>query len=479
MAILTEGQYSALSQMHEQEWETVRNGSKVKLLGKYLQQSEDLVNQVANLSQNVFRNPGELKRQLAILDLEIDAYNEELYPIFVDAGQQVIDLGFDHTRDYYVVRDGVNTPIVSSDYKHVVWHSLEQPIPEKPFALSQSIWGPSNREAIYQFVVDGAVQNVSKNILVDNLVDYLTKDGQGGAYFKALRVVDTELMRAYVTSSWQSVVEYNNSTIGDSLLIQRKLSPVHRVQDICDELEGVYDPNGSPFPGVPSHPFCTCLTKKIFRSDYNGPIKNLSGGSFYESTKFPGQKTPLLHDGYFLEVGPFTFADGLAKTPIDILKDLGVYREDTEGVQVSDGGSISRNHNRYDEMMNQISKNLKGEDQTEAVKALLQILDPADPYSETIKGLAKTIYGIDIDASIKSATASSPRPAQGQTIGDFAQQVQRESTNPVKKLLPEFEDAVNAGNKEKAQQIIDQWKSIGTLEALQYVKSHENLLKYI
>lgn len=64
---------------------------------------------------------------------------------------------------------------------------------------------------------------------------------------------------------------------------------------------------------------------------------------------------------------------------------------------------------------------------------------------------------------------------EGEDTEEYNKRVNLEASNPVKKLLPEMERAVNSNNLQMFNGIIDKWKEIGTEEAIQYAKQHEKM----
>jgi len=145
---------------------------------------------------------------------------------------------------------------------------------KESYRLSNSIWGKDKRDIIYQKIINLAKAGKNKQDIIDELVKYIKESGQGGAYYKAQRIVDTELTRAYTRASLEAVRDMNVQDIGPKMFIEQKLSPFHPYDDVCDKLEGVYDPEGV-VPEIPRHPNCICIQNKIFVFDIKDKIKKI------------------------------------------------------------------------------------------------------------------------------------------------------------------------------------------------------------
>lgn len=106
------------------------------------------------------------------------------------------------------------------------------------------------------------------------------------------------------------------------------------------------------------------------------------------------------------------------------------------------------------------------------------LLPPFHPWCICMfdPGTGKPVSGQEIGKRLNELNQSRGQKP-GESIGDYAQRVQRGSLNPVKQLLPDFEDAMNAGNFAKCWEIIKKWELIGTPEAIEYAKSHSALIE--
>ena len=131
--------------------------------------------------------------------------------------------------------------------------------PTRSWPLSQRIWGEDKRNAIYKKIISDANAGKSPSQIVDELQIKLKEANEGGQYYQAERIVDTELQRAYSEGKFQQGVEVAEAT-GEKLYYARKLSPAHRVPCICEDLVGRYPLDQADADvRVPSHPFCACL----------------------------------------------------------------------------------------------------------------------------------------------------------------------------------------------------------------------------
>jgi hypothetical protein len=406
MALLTQFQYKKLAELHNREFQNTRKDANSRILATYLNQAEDFINQVANIPKAKF-NEQTVKQTFTYLDIKIDEYNQEIYPLFQSVQKDLTTLGYDQTGDYYrASNDGTSYFSASelNDMASVVVNSIAEPIPGSSFKLSSAIWEENKKDAIYQWVLDQISYDYSYTDIVDQLAAYLTDTQQGSAYFKAYRVVDTEVIRSFVYSNYASTIDYNR-VAPNQLVIIREVSPMHRVTDICDALAGIYIPELG-FPAVPSHPFCICLVTKKFAKDIDkSKIKTVAhdGKGYVDLDDWNYKDAPFLLPSWFgitpeirgggdpfrrgfeIETDPITLRSGIDNSAnyIKLLQDLGVYEEQTLAAPVKDPttGKILRNANRFDQMMNNITQKVPREKQKEAILALQAILDPNDPYA--------------------------------------------------------------------------------------------------
>lgn len=146
--------------------------------------------------------------------------------------------------------------------------------PQKQYNLSNNIWGEDKRDEIYGKVLNDVKASKPPLTIKNELEAYLKESGQGNAFYKSERIVDTELMRSYVRSDLEAIREFNQNNPVKMYVVQR-VSAAHRHKDECDDLEGVYDP-GKGVPEIPRHPFCTCIQDRIFEFDLKTKPRDVS-----------------------------------------------------------------------------------------------------------------------------------------------------------------------------------------------------------
>lgn len=406
-SLLTNFQYNQLQKLHNQEFQDLRKSSEARVLASYLNQAEDFLNEISSIPRSKF-NKQELEQTFTYLDVRIDEYNQEIFPLFQKVQYDMADLAYTQTGDYHIAHGEVVNIDGINDLKSRAVNAIQEPIPGSSFKLSSAIWEEDKKDAIYQWVFDQIGAGQDYGDIVDQLAGYLTDNQQGSAYFKAYRVVDTEVIRSYVYSDYASVIDYNRYA-GNKLVMVRKLSPMHKIPDICDSLEGIYVPEVG-FPAVPSHPFCMCIVSKKFLKDVDPndirtDLKHLDGyvdGFDYKDAPmlFPNSFniTPGMRGGgnplnrsWEIDSGTMVLSNGQVDF-VQKLKDLGVYEADTLDAPVKDAsGKVIRNANRFDQMMNNITQKLPREQQKDALIALQAILDPNDPYAmNAVKGAIDT-----------------------------------------------------------------------------------------
>lgn len=259
MAILSNSQYKQIGLDNQVEFRTLSREEKIVDMGVYLSQSDRLLALMDGVPDSVYEDEDEVKALFGRVDLRVDEFNNEITPVIQGSQSNIVDLSFSQIITFGLLADAI-VRIPDSD-KLVVMESLREPIGSTArtqlssgFELSSSIWGEENRLSLYKSVLDDVQTGVKKNDIIRNLEDYLTRSGQGGQYYKAERVVDTELQRAYTRGTIESTRSFNDESELE-LVYVRRLSPAHKVPDICDDLEGVYRA-GEPIPEVPSHPWC-------------------------------------------------------------------------------------------------------------------------------------------------------------------------------------------------------------------------------
>lgn len=276
--------YERLRTLFKKQEEEATREEKIAILSMYFVQADRLIAMMEQLPSEYFQSLTLMTEFLAEASLELDSYNDEIYPVMLKSDQNLVELAFEHIILFGLVAGFVMKPSQAVIERTVL--SLEKPIPETAFKLSESIWGSEKRIGIYKHVLEGIQAGVPRQQLINTLHDHLKKSGQGGAYYKAERVVDNELRRAYHRSKLDSIREFNKQRgEGDKkLMVELKLSSAHVAYDMCDEAAGFYDPDGG-VPDLPLHPNCRCYLEEAFMEDQE--VKSYgSKGEVYTSAEF-------------------------------------------------------------------------------------------------------------------------------------------------------------------------------------------------
>jgi hypothetical protein len=354
------------------ELNAVKREEKINILSVYLDQSDEILEYMDTLPDDVYTDRVLMINELARIDESIDSFNVDIYPTLLGGILGVSILGTQHVNDD-IVRAGRDAIMISPqklddivskietqylkdlqllkdlgiyearNYSKIIERTvtaggdrynrmmekatrIQDPAqrtrvmqavvnyadstdprgaairqyarlydvkPTVDFRLSRSIWDTSKRDEIYKTVINGVNSGQSKKEINDNLQRYLKESGDG-AYYRAERVIDTELQRAYNYAELETTRSYNVEFPDDRLLIVQSLSPLHVVPDICDDLEGIYDPVEGKVPEIPRHPNCICLETTVFASDLKKEKVRTEEGDIFKSTKFDKQTVNLL-----------------------------------------------------------------------------------------------------------------------------------------------------------------------------------------
>lgn len=106
---------------------------------------------------------------------------------------------------------------------------------------------------------------------------------------------------------------------------------------------------------------------------------------------------------------------------VDNLQKLGVYED---RVRISSAGNIIEGSgNRWNHILENITKNLTGDEQKQAFQSLANIVDVADPIGETVSNTLSTLYDTDKEIGVNTGRAET---------------IARTETNKIKTLM-EFE----------------------------------------
>lgn len=257
------------------------------VMAYYLIQADDIVSFVAGLPTRVFGSTVSLDSYLSKLDNMMIGYNKPITEILKNSEIDIVNMNYSQLNDYLTSVGVEPLSFAKSDIYGTI-KSLEKPLGKIPFELSDSIWDETKRSDILREITSGNLAGKNKFDIAKDLEKYLKETG-GSGYKKALTVVETENNRSMSRGYIDTTRLYNDTYSDDRLLILRSLSSSHKVEDICDELVGAYDPD-QPVPEYPSHPHCYCELDRIFESVYTGSIKNLKtiGGLVY-SSKYQNQ----------------------------------------------------------------------------------------------------------------------------------------------------------------------------------------------
>lgn len=289
--LLTAKQYNQLAKLHLNELNKETFKQKADAMGLYFNQSDKVLSFVKNLPLKDFLKVDELNKKLASFDVTINSFNKPMTNQLRANQAKMITIAVDHTKDYLKVAKIPFSPDKKLAGK--LLDSLNTPIDDSKFKLSSSIWGAEKRDAIYQYIKNNVKQGVSRSELTKNLEEYLQGNDKKGNYYKATRVISTEFQRAYVEGGIESSRSYNeDAQDGQKLVWYRKTSSGHSLSDVCDELAGTYSID-SEVPVVPSHPFCICITGRMFEEDNTNDIKQINvKDGFYTSEKYKS-KVPV------------------------------------------------------------------------------------------------------------------------------------------------------------------------------------------
>ena len=282
-------EYNLLYKTHQNEFNAVLYTQKVDFMALYLDQSDTILDFTNSLTNQQLSDAGLYTEALPVLDEHLDSYNPVTYEALVGVATVIGVMAFTQTKDY------------SPTYKYNL-NTVEKSVATSmkttsndSFSVDEAVWGTDKRDSIYGYTIDMINQGVGRQELIDNLTNHLQKAGQGGAYYKAELVIDTESQRYHFNATRDSINDYNDTREDGTpkLLYSRELSPMHRVKDVCDTVVGVYD-TAKLVPSVPSHPGCQCLVRRVFADDYKGKVKTLksSNGAFFD--KKYNQNQPLI-----------------------------------------------------------------------------------------------------------------------------------------------------------------------------------------
>ncbi len=122
----------------------------------------------------------------------------------------------------------------------------------------------------------------------------------------------------------------------------------------------------------------------------------------------------------------------LGQANVEVLKSKGVW-EDRSVVNV-EGNIVKGSANRYNKMLENISNNLTGDDQRQALQALVNATDYSDELSVGVEKTINSIYGIQKQEGMNSARASTITVTETNKIKNLAMS-DRYNQNEVVTLL--------------------------------------------
>lgn len=190
------------------------------------------------------------------------------------------NLGADHVSSNILQEQDDVVDYVARIFDEVISATVDELI-EKVYpdglTLSDRIWSPAQRQPILQEITRGYLQGNSTAEIAEDLMQYI-KEGNG--FKQAFRLAHTELVRTYSQTKLDSARAWNSSARSNfSVYIRQELSPAHNIVDICDVLEGDYDPD-EPIPAIPRHPGCLCNQYEILEfkelTDYEKQLRDQS-----------------------------------------------------------------------------------------------------------------------------------------------------------------------------------------------------------
>lgn len=140
--------------------------------------------------------------------------------------------------------------------------STGSPIDNK--VISEKIWDISKKTDLLKVVREGQLSNKNASEIANDITRYMNT---GSGYSDAYRLAYTELTWGYETTRLDSARTFNDENLGFEIAIEQRLSPNHKIYDICDELQGVYRVD-QKLPAIPRHPNCACVQRqKILKSN--------------------------------------------------------------------------------------------------------------------------------------------------------------------------------------------------------------------
>lgn len=174
--------------------------------------------------------------------------------------------------------------------------------------LSDRIWGATDKEAIKKQVFESIRQGDTKYGLAEKLEQVLA---QGTPKSSIKRVAETEMSRAYSHSKAEILAAEQELLPNAEAYVRVKLSPAHKIFDICDYMQGTYKLENAPLPAF--HPHCFTGDTLAFATDVSTKFVSEADGEIMDITTKKGTKLSVTPNHPMLSVNGFVAANVLQK----------------------------------------------------------------------------------------------------------------------------------------------------------------------
>jgi hypothetical protein len=139
--------------------------------------------------------------------------------------------------------------------------------------LIDVVWSKGDKEAVTKEVYEAIRSGDTEYGLAQKLEKVL---GEGIPKSSIKRVANTELSRAYSHSKADILASEMDLLPNAEGYVEVKLSPAHRIYDICDHMQGTYKLENAPLPAF--HPNCLCITRTFMKpKGMGGRVETLEG----------------------------------------------------------------------------------------------------------------------------------------------------------------------------------------------------------
>jgi len=174
--------------------------------------------------------------------------------------------------------------------------------------LSDRVWGLSDKRAITKEVYEAIRSGDTEYGLAQKLEKVL---GEGIPKSSIKRVANTELSRAYSHSKADILASEMDLLPNAEGYVEVKLSPAHRIYDICDHMQGTYKLENAPLPAF--HPNCFTGDTLAFATDVSTKFVSETDGDIMDITTEKGTKLSVTPNHPMLSVNGFVAANILQK----------------------------------------------------------------------------------------------------------------------------------------------------------------------